>query len=136
MNIKEKLQGYSYALEYAKELEERIHEVRDSMTSINSMRYDDIKASSGINDKIGNAVAKLIEIEHAYLDKICQIAELEIEINKAISTLTLKEQKLIRLRYIQCASWRDIADTMHYSHQGIHKLHGNILEKLENSRQK
>lgn len=136
MTVKEKLQGYSYAIEYSKELEERLKEIRDSMTSIKSMNYEEVSASSGVNDRIANAIAKLVEVEHTYLDKIADIAEMEKEINDLLSHLTPKEQKLIRLRYMQSKSWEDICGIMFYSWQGVHKLHSNTLDKLENSRLK
>lgn len=136
MTIKEKLQRYAYTLEYAKELEEKLASTRERMTSISSMKYDDISASSGVNDKIGNAIAKLIELEHDYLDKICELADLELEINAMINILDAKEQKLIRLRYLKCEKWEDICGYMGYSWQGVHKLHNSILIKLEKSRLK
>lgn len=133
VTVKQKLQRYANELEYVKELEEKLAVYRSRMTSISSMRYDDIAKGISINDKICEAVTKLIELEEDYLDRICKLADLEIEMNSLMNELDSKEQKLIRLRYIKCEKWEDICVAMNYSWRGIHNLHRRILEKLEKS---
>lgn len=131
MNIKQKLQRYSHVIEQARDLEIRIAEVRDRMTSIASTQFDSIPGGHSNSDRIGNTIAKLCDLEEQYLEMIGKLAEEEIEINNLIATLDLREQKLIRLRYIDCKKWEDICYIMNYSWMHIHRLHGNILSKLE-----
>lgn len=133
MNIKQKLQRYSYTMEQAKDLEVRIAETRSRMSSISSTQFDAIPGCHGNSDKIGDTIAKLCEIESKYIDMIGKLAEEELEINELINTLDLKEQRLIRLRYVDCKKWEDICYIMNYSWRAVHKLHSNILVKLEKS---
>lgn len=131
MNIKQKLQRYAYIMEQAKDLEIRIAEIRDRMTSISSTQYDAIPGGHSNSDKIADTIAKLCDLEAKYIDMIGKLADEEIEINDMISKLELNEQKLIRLRYIDCKKWEDICYVMNYSWMQIHRLHGKILAKLE-----
>lgn len=131
MNIKHKLQKYACVLEQSKDLEMRIAEVRSRMTSISSTQFDVIPGGHSNSDKIADAIAKLSDLEAKYLNMIGKLAKEEIEINNLIDALELKEQQLIRLRYIDCKKWEDICYIMNYSWMHIHRLHGKILAKLE-----
>lgn len=131
MTVKQKLQRYAYVMEQAKDLEIRIAEVRDRMTSISSTQFDAIPGGYSNSDKIGNTIAKLCDLEAKYLDMIGELADEELEINNMIRRLELKEQRLIRLRYVDCKKWEDVCCIMNYSWMQIHRLHSNILSKLE-----
>lgn len=120
-------------MEQAKDLEIRIADIRSRMTSISSTQFDAIPGGHSNSDKIGSTIAKLCDLESKYIDMIGELAEEELEINSLINKLELKEQKLIRLRYVDCKKWEDICVDMNYSWRGIHKLHRSILAKLEKS---
>lgn len=118
-------------MEQAKDLEIRIADIRDRMTSINSTQFDAIPGGHSNSDKIGDTIAKLCDLEAKYIEMIGRLAEEELEINSLIDKLDIREQKLIRLRYIDCKKWEDICYIMNYSWMHIHRLHGSILAKLE-----
>lgn len=118
-------------MEQAKDLEIRIAEIRSRMTSISSTQFDAIPGGHGNADKIGDTIAKLSDLETKYIDMIGKLAEEELEINNMISSLDLKEQRLIRLRYVDGKKWEDICYIMNYGWNNIHRMHREILKKLE-----
>lgn len=119
-------------MDKSRELEIRIAELRERMTSIASTQFDSIPVGNGSSDKIADTISKLYDLEAKYIESIGKLAEEELEINTLIDKLDLREQKLIRLRYIDCEKWEDICYVMNYSWMQIHRLHGKILAKLEN----
>ena len=120
-------------MEQAKDLEIRIAEIRGRITSISSTQFDAIPGGHGSADKIGDTIAKLSDLEAKYIDMIGKLAEEELEINNMISRLDLKEQRLIRLRYVDCKKWEDICYIMNYSWDSVHRLHRGVLQKLQDS---
>lgn len=120
-------------MEQAKDLEIRIAEIRSRMTSISSTQFDAIPGGHGNSDKIGDTVAKLSDLEAKYIDMIGKLAEEELEINNLISSLDLKEQRLIRLRYVDGKKWEDICYITSYSWDSVHRLHRGVLQKLQDS---
>ena len=118
-------------MEQAKDLEIRIAEIRSKMTSISSTQFDAIPRGHSNSDRIGDTIAKLSDLEAKYIDMIGKLAEEELEINNMINSLDLKEQRLIRLRYVDGKKWEDICYIMNYGWNNIHRMHREILKKLE-----
>ena len=118
-------------MEQAKDLEIRIAEIRSKMTSISSTQFDAIPGGHSNSDRIGDTIAKLSDLEAKYIDMIGKLAEEELEINNMINSLDLKEQRLIRLRYVDGKKWEDICYIMNYGWNNIHRMHREILKKLE-----
>lgn len=40
-------------------------------------------------------------------------------------------ETLLKLRYIDCVSWEDIAEYMDYNIRQVYRLHGNALQKMQ-----
>ena len=131
MTIKQKLKRYSYIMEQAKECEERIAAIRDRMTSISSTHFDVIPGGHSNRDKIGDAIAKLYELEGKYIDMIGKLAEEELEITNMISHLSYEERKLIRLRYIELKTIEEISCMLNYTYRHTSRLYRKIFTKLE-----
>lgn len=42
----------------------------------------------------------------------------------------LKYRSVMELRYLECMSWREVAQSLHFSHKHVFKLHGEALRRL------
>lgn len=124
---------------YLKSYKESIKAVKIITDEIEQLRLDKVSPtvindgmphSSNCNDLSAYA-AKLDELEtqlhkerfkriSIYSDIIKQIEEMENE----------TEKNVLRLKYIRCLNWEEVAVEMGYSWQHIHKLHGSALKNF------
>lgn len=66
-----------------------------------------------------------------YKAKLDELTKAQLEIERAIESLTPVERELIRLRYIDDRPWHRVASEIHYSEPQTLRIHGDILEKLK-----
>jgi DNA-directed RNA polymerase specialized sigma24 family protein len=74
---------------------------------------------------------KKVDIEEIYTEKRAALAELLVRFEVAIEILDSDERRLMRGRYIEGDSWKQIANKMNYGKRHITRMHGRILRKLE-----
>ena len=75
--------------------------------------------------------ATLRPLREFYKAKLDELTKAQLEIERAIETLTPTERDLIRLRYIDNLPWHRVASGIYYSEQQTLRIHGDILEKLK-----
>ena len=66
-----------------------------------------------------------------YQDKLKALANVQLEIERAIETLDYTERKLVRLRYIDGLEWHQVCVAINYSWQQTHRIHARILKAIE-----
>lgn len=78
-------------------------------------------------------------------DLIIRILDLEKEITKDIDNLICEKKKaktvidkldgpykvIMSMRYLECMKWEEIAYRLDYSIQGVYKIHGQALKRVE-----
>lgn len=88
--------------------------------------------SSGSQQKMADAVIKCVDME-TEIDKL--IDELINTKKKVISTIeklySPTEYKILHLRYIQCISLTDIADSMNKEYSWVTTTHGRALKNVQ-----
>ena len=114
-------------IESLRERIERIKSDRERMTqSITGM-------PSGKNNnqsRIEELTVKLMELEEQLADKLWQ-RETEIkEVEAWIETLKPYQRNVIRLRYIEGRTWRQIEKKTHYTKDGAMRIHRNVKKCL------
>lgn len=67
-----------------------------------------------------------------YREKLKNLIDGQLRIEKAIESLTPTEREVIRMRYIDGAEWFDISDTIHYEWAQTHRIHAKALQKIKN----
>ncbi len=120
-------------IESLRERIERIKSDRERMTqSITGM-------PSGKNNnqsRIEELTAKLMELEEQLADKLWQ-RETEIkEVEAWIETLKPYQRNVIRLRYIEGRTWRQVQRRTHYSKDGVLFINRSILKSLNQTKPK
>ena len=118
-------------IESLRERIERIKSDRERMTqSITGM-------PSGKNNnqsRIEELTAKLMELEEQLADKLWQ-RETEIkEVEAWIETLKPYQRNVIRLRYIEGRTWRQVQRRTHYSKDGVLFINRSILKSLNQTK--
>lgn len=84
----------------------------------------------GNSSAMERAVEKIIDIERKYQDKVDDYAAQREQIESAIEKLLPNERAVIRLYYLDCLTWEETADKIHFSYQHTHRLHASALNKL------
>lgn len=115
-------------IESLRERIERIKSDRERMTqSITGM-------PSGKNNnqsRIEELTVKLMELEEQLADKLWQ-RETEIkEVEAWIETLKPHQRNVIRLRYIEGRTWRQVQKLTHYSKRAVMIINKNTKKSIE-----
>lgn len=82
-------------------------------------------------DRMQDAVERLSEVEDELNDKIDRLVDLRREVDAAISTIgDTRLETVLRYRYIDCMTFEQMADKMHYCREHVCRLHGAALQKM------
>lgn len=71
-------------------------------------------------------------LRNLYREKLADLIEVQLRIEKAIEDLNPTERELMRLRYIDGADWTEVAATIHYEWTQTHRIHARALAKIKN----
>lgn len=99
------------------------------ITRITPVLKDDVVSGSGQQDKLGNAVAKIVDLKERINREIDQLIEMKREASELLSKVKdPKHFKVLHKRYILYETFEQIALDMGYSYYGLCKLHGRALQ--------
>lgn len=110
-------------------LEDRLLELETQATKITT-QISATPKNSGEQDKLGNIVCKIVELQDEINYELAKMYAKEKEILKAIESLPSREACLMRLRYIDSMSWEKICIEMSYSWRQTHYIHAEALKQL------
>ncbi len=83
-------------------------------------------------DKIGEIVAKILDLNNEINNDIDKLIDLKKEIMNLIDKVSCDDLRcILYLRYFQFKTWEKIAVEMNYSYQWIHKLHSKALNEVD-----
>lgn len=117
-----------------KRLEEQqkecIERARGLTRQLNGMPH-----GSGVRDTIGDAVARIDELERRIADEIVGLIETRTRILEMLSGLTAEERQVIQYRFFDGYKVARIASRMGYERKQISRFQRSAIEKLENMSQ-
>lgn len=126
-----------YLMEYSKlrkkiiRLEDQINEIEEQALKITSWSDGDRVQSSHNPDKIGQIVAKKLDLEADALDEIDLMLDKMYEVEAVLRKLHNPDYaQLLQYHYIRGMTWDAISDKMHYSKRWIQTLHGRALDEV------
>lgn len=129
MNAKEYLKQYEHAARKAARCRKEYEQEMIRIDAVRSLSDNDgMPHGSGINkpteDKAIRLAAKAIEWKNAELDAI----ETRQRIFQIVSEIPGIEGDVLFAKYIELMRWDSIAEALHYSTQGIYRVHGRALQ--------
>lgn len=102
-----------------------------------TVSYSDLPAASSNNDdKIGEIVVKISELEDEINEYIDKLIDLKVEASRLLRKLGARENVIMEMRYLQNHTWPYIADALGYELRNLHKIHSKALCQLNNIMQK
>lgn len=127
-----------YLLEYQRihrkiaRLEAQISEIEEQADKITAWSDGDRVQSSHNPDKIGQLVARKIDMETKLLDAIGELFDKLDEIEYVLGSLRNPDYALLlEYHYIRGLTWESISLKMHYSTRWIQTLHGRALMEVD-----
>jgi hypothetical protein len=88
--------------------------------------------TSGVSDKVGNIVAKIIDLENEINELIDEYVDLQrLCIGVIESVRNPVQYTVLHKHYVQYKSFAEIAEEEHYSYDGIMKVKRKALEQVD-----
>jgi DNA-directed RNA polymerase specialized sigma24 family protein len=132
----EKIDFINYRLlaQEVKRLKVRLDALEASIYSPTSQRYSLTPRGSSGGRTMDDVIASHANLEEFYRTKLAEKNTQLLAVEQAIDGLADPGERLVmRYRYIDGRSWRQICTTMQsrgYSERQVYRLHGYALEKL------
>lgn len=130
MTAKEFLRQYEYADRKVKRLRaeyEREHEMIGNI----SINIDGMPHGFGVSRKVENEAIKLAEKAARWKEAEIDAIRIRQEVFEKIYDIPGIEGEVLIERYINLHKWEEICVLVHYSWQGVHKVHRRALAIVE-----
>ena len=87
---------------------------------------------SGIGDPTAGIALKIVQLSEEISRDIERLIDLKAEARVLFKQLDddLKYKSVMELRYLECMTWREVAQSLHFSYKHVFKLHGEALRRL------
>ncbi len=132
MNAKQYLKQLKWLKNLIDTKQGQIQSLRDMTTRITPNSSSEPVQTSGVSDKIGNSIAKIVDLEGELTTDIHKYTVLMQEILHRIELLPDNELKvLLAYKYVNFNTWEQIAEKMECSLRWVYELHQRALSAFE-----
>lgn len=113
--------------------QERIKEIRESVSTVRAVRFDLEKVQGGGHtDKIGEAVVKIVDLEKEVENDIVNLVYRQHDITNQIHKVdNLNYMKILYKRYIEGKDFKTIARETKFAYDYIKAIHKPALKAFE-----
>ena len=133
MTVKEFLKQYGEAERQAERLKKEYQEEIERIGSIKSpMDTDGTPHGTDISRTVELQAIRLAEKAEEYKNAQIYAMKKRQEVFDVIWNVPGVEGQILYERYINLKNWDDVAESVHYSLQHVHRLHGAVLLELQN----
>ena len=99
------------------------------VTRITPVLKDDVVSGGGQQDKMGNAIAKIVDLKERINREIDQLVDIKREAADLLAKVSdPNHYKVLHKRYILYETFEQIAIEMGYSYRNICYIHGRALQ--------
>lgn len=130
MKAKEYLQQIRKADRMIENKLSEIKMLRGLAESVTSTWKQDVVQTSGAGDKLGDTVAKIVDLQNEINADIDKLIDLKREIMSVVDQLEAPFCDLLYKRYFQFMNWKEIAVDMNYTFRHVTRMHGEALKKV------
>lgn len=110
---------------------EELSRLKDMVYHITSTLRGDVVSGGGSQDKLGNAVAKIVDLETEINDAIDAYVNKKREVSKTIEKVKDPDQvQVLHKRYFEYLTWEQIACELHMSYRNVCYVHGRALQAV------
>ena len=109
-----------------------LQKLRTMVTKITSTISPVPASGSGVQDKLGDAVAKIVDLQDEINRKIDSYVDLKREISAVLEQIQDADQaKVLHKRYFEYKPWEMIACEMNCTFRNVCYIHGKALQAVE-----
>lgn len=109
-----------------------IHQLKAMAYNITVVNEGEIVQTSGSSDRLGNMVARIVDMERELQSDIDKYIDVKGHIITQIESMPKESHyKVLFARYVEEKQFDDIADEMHHSLRHVMRLHASALEAFE-----
>lgn len=106
--------------------------LKDMVLNITPTLKDDVVSGSGSKDKLGDTVAKIVDLQDEISRAIDEFVDRKNEVCAIIDSLQNPDHvALLHKRYVEYLTWEQIACDMHISYRHATRMHGRALQAIE-----
>lgn len=110
---------------------EDLQRLKEMVTKITPTLKDNVVSGGGNQDKLGDAIAKIIDLEAEIDRDIDRYVAAKQEISATLDKLTDPDQlQVLHMRYVQYMTWEQIACEMNMSYRNVCYIHGKGLQAV------
>lgn len=109
-----------------------LHALRSMATKITATISPVSVSGSGGQDKLGSAVAKIVDLQNEINAEIDRFVDLKRKVGAILDCLEDPDHvKVLHKRYFEYKPWEQIACEMNYSYRNTCYIHGKALQAVE-----
>lgn len=110
---------------------EDLHQLKEMVTKITPTLKDDVVSGGGNQDKLGDAVTKIVDLEEEVNRDIDRYVNAKQEISNTLEKISDPDQlQVLHKRYVQYKTWEQIACEMNMSYRNVCYIHGKGLQSV------
>lgn len=110
---------------------EDLHQLKEMVTKITPTLKDDVVSGGGNQDKLGDAIAKIVDLEEEVNRDIDRYVNAKQEISNTLEKISDPDQlQVLHMRYVQYKAWEQIACDMHMTYRNVCYIHGKGLQSV------
>lgn len=114
---------------------EQVAHLKAMTMKITATMKENTVSGSGNQDKIGDAIAKIIDLENEINGDIDAYVDKKREICNIIEAVSNPDQMaVLQKRYLHYEPWEQIAIEMHCTYRNVCYIHGRALQAVERLR--
>ena len=111
---------------------EQLRYLEEKATSIPSGLTEGERIQNSVTNNAGRLIDEATDFRREIEEKRRELRQLKNKAGKFIETIPeARDKRIIRLRYIACMSWMEVADIAGYDIAYVQKLARKITEDLE-----
>lgn len=110
---------------------EELQHLKEMVTRITPTLKDDVVSGGGSQDKLADAVAKIVDLEAEIDQDIDRYVDAKREVSGTLDKLTNPDQlQVLHMRYVQHKTWEQIACDMSMTYRNVCYIHGKGLQAV------
>lgn len=111
---------------------EELSQLKQSVTKITTTLKTDVVSSSGSQDKLGDAVAKIVDLQNEINADIDRFIDAKKQVSGALEKIDDPDQlQVLERRYVLFETFEQIAYEMHMTYRNVCYIHGKGLQTVK-----
>ena len=109
-----------------------LENLKELTLKITTTWKSDVVSSSGSQDKLGEAVARIVDLEEEINRAVDTYVDKKSEVSKVVEQVNDPDQvAVLYKRYFRHETWEQIACEMHMTFRNVCYIHGRALRAVE-----